>query len=199
MESINITATMAGHSKARRRIVSSVLALIGVVLLDVLASTARGQEAVSKEYQLKAAFVYNFAKFVEWPAQGADSPLVIGVFRANPFGDGLENVVKGRKIKGRLIVVKMVHSAAAARQTQILFVGATQDSRLAELREALRGAAVLTVGESEAFSKQGGMITFRLHGDSLRFTINNDPARQAGLKISAQLQKLAAQAGGGNP
>ena len=173
-----------------------------VVLACVLTGVASGEDAVSKEYRLKAAFLYNFSKFVEWPARsfpGSDSPLVIGVFRGNPFGGELEKAVGGRRINGRPIVVKLVPSAAAAHQTHLLFVGAAHDSKLAELREALRGSAVLTVGESEAFSKQGGIITFKLQSDSLRFTINNAPAQQAGLKISAQLQKLAAQPGGANP
>jgi len=173
-----------------------------LVLACLLMGVAVGDDGVSKEYQLKAAFLYNFSKFVEWPARafsGSDSPLVIGVFRANPFGGELEKAVSGRRINGRAIMVMLVPNAAAARQTHLLFVGAAQDSKLGELREALRGSAVLTVGETDAFSSQGGMITFKLQSDSLRFTINKDPAQQAGLKISAQLQKLAAQSGGGKP
>jgi hypothetical protein len=170
-----------------------------VPLLCLQAGVARGEDAVSKEYRLKAAFLYNFTKFVDWPEQAfaaADSPLVIGVFRTNPFGSELEGAVRGRKINGRRIVVRQVSSAAAARQTHILFVGAAQDSRLEELKDALKGSPVLTVGESQAFEKQSGMITFKIQNDSLRFTIHKEPAQRVGLKISAQLQKLAAKPGG---
>ncbi|RYD24457.1 MAG: YfiR family protein [Verrucomicrobiaceae bacterium] len=163
-----------------------------------IASDVRAQP--SKEYQLKAAFLYNFAKFVEWPARSfasPESPFVIGVYRADSFGGELEKAVKGRKIGGHPIVVSLVPSAAAARQTQILFVGAAQDGKLAELKGALQGSPVLTVGESPAFAKQGGMITFALKDNSLRFTIDNGSAEKAGVKISSQLRKLAQRQEGG--
>ncbi|MEO6474700.1 MAG: YfiR family protein [Luteolibacter sp.] len=168
----------------------------------MLIGVAPAEADVSKEYQLKAAFLYNFAKFVEWPASGfatPESPLVIGVFRANPFGDELEKAVKGRKINGHPIVVSQVSSVAAARQTQILFVGASQNAKLGELKGALQGTPVLTVGESEEFARQGGMVTFTLQNDSLRFAINKDPAQKAGLKISSQLLKLALNSGRTTP
>lgn len=170
------------------------------LLLCILVGTGSAKADVSKEYQLKAAFLYNFAKFVEWPAKSfatPESPLVIGVFRTNPFGAELEKAVKGRKVNGHPIVVTVVPSAAAARQTQILFVGAAQDGKLAELKGALQGAPVLTVGESGGFARQGGMITFTQEGNSLRFAIDNGSAQKAGVKISSQLQKLALKSGGG--
>jgi hypothetical protein len=173
------------------------------LLFCVLVSTGSAWADVSKEYKLKAAFLYNFAKFVEWPATSfaaPESPLVIGVFRTNPFGAELEKAVKGRKINGHPIVVTLIPSAAAARQTQILFVGSAQDTKLAELKGALQGTPVLTVGESGAFSRQGGMITFTQEGNSLRFSIDNGSAQKAGVKISSHLQKLALKSGGrGNP
>ncbi|RYD64955.1 MAG: YfiR family protein [Verrucomicrobiaceae bacterium] len=172
------------------------------LLFCMLAGISGASAEVSKEYQLKAAFLYNFAKFVEWPARSfptPDSPLVIGVFRTNPFGAELEKAVKGRKIKGHPIVVTLVPSANAARQAQILFVESAQDTRLAELKAALQGTPVLTVGESGAFARQGGMITFSQQNNSLRFTIDNASARKAGVKISSQLQKLALKPGGEAP
>lgn len=172
------------------------------LLFFLLAGTGILRAEVSKEYQLKAAFLYNFAKFVEWPARTfatPETPLVIGVFRSNPFGGELEKAVKGRKINGHPIVVTLVPSAAAAKQTQILFVEASQDGKLAELKGALQGAPVLTVGESGSFAKQGGMITFTQQNNSLRFSIDNGAAQKAGMKISSQLQKLALKSGGAPP
>jgi len=162
--------------------------------LSLMGSIALGGEAVSKEYQLKAAFLYNFAKFVEWDAQSsstASGPIVIAVLGENPFGAELEKAVRDRKINGRAIVVRSVQNGAAASVAHLLFISDAEDSRFGDIREVLKGKGVLTVGESEAFAKRGGIINFVLEGDKLRFEINIDSAEQAGLKVSAQLQKLA--------
>ncbi len=149
--------------------------------------------AVSKEYQLKAAFIYNFAKFVEWPTQSfADprSPIVIGIVGGNPFGDELANTVNGRKINGRAMVIKSVDNAASAKGTHVLFVSAREVAGFGRIKSSL-GPGVLVVGESPQIASQGGMIIFKLAGDKLRFEINMAAADRSGLKISSQLQKLA--------
>ncbi len=159
-----------------------------LIALLIIHGPARAE--VPREYQIKAAFLYNFAKFVQWPESrfsAPDSPLVIGVLRANPFGDELEKAVRGRKISGRPVVVRLVSGSTAARQTHLLFVGAGLESNLA----ALKGHAVLTVGESAEFARQGGMITFIPQDGTVRFAIDKQAADEAGLKISAQLQKLS--------
>jgi hypothetical protein len=168
-----------------------------VVALCVWGSVlpAAGAESLTaREHQVKAAFVYNFAKFVEWPAisfQTTNSPLVIGVVGKSPIIAALEAAVRDRTINGRPIIVKSVETAEAARATHLVFVAASEDKRMAELLPALANASVLTVGESEAFAGDGGMINFILDGDKCRFDINMDSAEKAGLKVSAQLQKLA--------
>lgn len=175
---------------------------MAILVLGTLIGTASGAPPISKEYKLKAAFLYHFAKFVEWPANrfaNADSPIVIGVLRENPFGDELTLTVEGRKINNRRIVVMVIRSAADVAKAHLVFVGAAHDARLGRFKEALQGSAVLSVGETPEFERQGGMITFVLQDDSLRFRVNKDAAQKVGLKISAQLQKLAAQPGGGDP
>lgn len=170
------------------------------LLFCAILGSARAEPAVSKEYQLKAAFIYNFTKFVEWPEHSfanAESPIVIGILRGNPFNGELRKAVSGRKVNGRSIVVTQVTSTATARQVHILFVGAALDSRLKDFTGVLDGSTVLTVGESPAFARYGGMITFTLRGDSLRFVVNIDSAKKAGLKISSQLQKLGVRPEGG--
>ena len=150
-------------------------------------------EKVPREYQLKAAFLFNFTKFVEWPTQSfaiVESPVVIGVLGKNPFGNELENAVKARTINGRPLLVKFLTTIESAREVQLLFVAQDYDQQK-ELFIALKHTNVLTVGESESFAKQGGIITLTLEGDKLRFEINMDSADEAKLKISAQLQKLA--------
>jgi hypothetical protein len=149
--------------------------------------------AISKEYQLKAAFLYNFTKFVEWQtahSTDAATPLTIGVLGNNPFGDELEHIVHGRKVNGRNVVIKEVSSAEAA-TVNVLFVTAGEEKQFEPLRTALQAAGVLTVGESEEFTRLGGIITFVPEGGKIRFEINIVAARDSYVKISAELQKLA--------
>lgn len=168
-------------------------ALCGLVLGTNAA--LHSQPPASKEYQLKAAFLYNFTKFVEWPAPTwleSKSPIVLGVFGGNPFGASLEQAVQGRSVNGRPLIVRTVTSVAEARSTHLLFVAAgVSDQDLRELQTAVAGLPVLTVGETTSFAKLGGMITFVLQEDKIRFEINVGSAQRAGLKISSQLQKLA--------
>ena len=148
---------------------------------------------VSKEYQLKAAFLFNFTKFVEWPATcfaDEKSPIVIGVFGRNPFEVELENIVKGRAVNGRAIVVKFVTTAAEVRAVHLLFVPAGEETRVPVV--AWQDVPLVAVGESTAFAALGGTITFLQQGDKVRFAINLELADRTGLKISAQLLKLAA-------
>ncbi len=168
-----------------------VVVWFGAVLTLGLTTVSKADSTTSREYKVKAAFIYNFAKFVEWPAQklGGDSaPLVIGVLGPNPFGDELENALKGRQINGRPVVVRQFDNLEAAKAAHLLFVSLNDESKL---RKALKEYGVLTVGQSESFARNGGIITFTFEDDKLRFEINVGAAEQAGLKISAQLQKLA--------
>lgn len=154
-----------------------------------------GAETPGKEQQLKAAFIYNFTKFVDWPTNRIttkDTPLTIGVLGKNPFGDELSSVVQGRTINGRSYVVKVLASVSEAAQVDLLFVPRGQESLLNDQLPVLQGAGVLTVGESEAFAKLGGTINFFItEADQLRFEINLDEAERGGFKIRAQLLKLA--------
>jgi hypothetical protein len=158
------------------------------------AGAAAGAAAPAREYEIKAAFLYNFTKFVDWPAQtfaNADAPIVIGVLGESPCVQALERLIKDRKVNGRTIVVRRIASAAEARVTQLLFVGSAQQAQFARLEPAIESLPVLTVGESPGFETLGGAIEFVPQGDKIRFEINIDAAEHAGLKISAQLQKLA--------
>ena len=174
-------------------IVLHALGLLWVVPSN--AGTADGAAAApARECEIKAAFLYNFTKFVDWPARtfaNDDAPIVIGVFGDSPCAQALERLVKDRKVNGRTIVVRRIASAEEAKVTQLLFVGSAQEAQFAGLERALHSLPVLTVGESPGFASQGGSIDFVPQGDKIRFEINIDVAEHAGLKISAQLQKLA--------
>ena len=167
------------------------LLLLGLLGVGGHAARAANTE-ISKEYQLKAAFLYNFTKFIEWPAGSfADdtSPILIGVMGRNPFGDELENIVKDRTVNGRAIKVRLIRAADEVPAVQLLFVPAGEEASLA--RTAWKDTAVVAVGESAAFTALGGTITFVEEADKLRFEIDIAAAERGHVKISAQLQKLA--------
>jgi uncharacterized protein DUF4154 len=168
--------------------------IFGLLVSFLVGGPLLAGSSVSKEYQVKAAFLYNFAKFVEWPSgvmPNGTSPIVIGVFGKNPFGEELERLVSGRTINEHPVQVRQAQAAEELRSCHLVFVSAAEGKRLPELFAALKGASVLTIGESGKFSELGGTINFVLEGDKLQFEIDGDSASRAGLRISAQLLKLA--------
>lgn len=166
------------------------LLLLGLVAL--CASSAAHAQTVSREYRIKAGFIYNFTKFVEWPADrfdDANSPIVIAVLGDNPFGDTLATAVKDRLVNNRPIQVRLIKSADEIYDAHIVYVTSGEEARLLSMPAALHG--VLTVGESAEFANVGGIIRFTLVDEKVRFEINQHSGEQAGLKLSAQLLKLA--------
>jgi len=161
------------------------------------------QPAQPSEYQVKAAFLFNFAKFVEWPpATFPDdkSPLCIGVLGANPFGVDLERFVRDKTINGHPLIVRECHTVEDGKKCQILFVSASEAKQLPDILKGLQGANVLTVGETDGFIESGGIVNFVSEANKIRFQINDAVAKSAGLKISSKLLSLAssrrASAGG---
>lgn len=168
------------------------LALASLLFLD--GAAASGDEEVSKEQQIKAAYLYNFAKYVEWPVPSfpnAASPLVIGVYCADEFGSVLESIVRDRTINGRRLVVKTLKAAAEAISVHTVYVCAENEALWEPIGNAVKESPTLTVADSEQPGSPGTAIHFVLDGDKVRFGINMDQAQRAGLKISDQLQKLA--------
>lgn len=147
----------------------------------------------AQEYRVKAAFLLNFTRFVEWPIDAVESglPFVIGVLGRNPFGTELERVVETRTVAGRPIVVRTLSSPHDIEGIDLLFVAETEERRLGGAADALRRAGLLTVGETDHFLAAGGAIGFHLVDGRVRFAINLDAAERNGLRVSAQLQKLA--------
>jgi hypothetical protein len=170
-----------------------ILGLSLVWLLSV--GDGRAQESQPTEYQIKAAFLFNFAKFVEWPPAAfaeATSPMIIGILGDNPFGEDLEKTVSNKTVNNRPITIKKeFRSLADATNCHMLFISTSEKQRLPEIFKALRGASVLTVGETDRFTETGGMINFVLEGNKTRFQINEATAKSAGLKISSKLLSLA--------
>jgi hypothetical protein len=166
--------------------------LLAVLFLH-LALGAHAQ--TSKADQVKAAFVYNFTKFIEWPPQSftdEHAAIVIGVLGDSSMAAVLDDVVRDRRVNGRPITVRTIQSAADAASTHVLFVSNAEGSQWVQVQAAIDTRPVVTVGESPSFARKGGTINFVVQGDKLRFEINMTAAERSGVKISAQLQKLAA-------
>jgi hypothetical protein len=155
-------------------------------------ASALGQSA--DEYQVKAAFLYNFAKFVEWPPQAfhdASAPFAICVLGRNPFGRSLEEAVDGKVVEERKLVVRQFADVRQVNSCHILFVSSSERMSLRAILEELKESGVLTVGETVEFTAEGGVISLQLEGDRVRFEINLDAAGRQKLRISSKLLSLA--------
>lgn len=151
-------------------------------------------ERLAGEYQVKAAYILNFAKFVEWPTTAfasADAPVVIGVYGQDPFGDALDGTIRDKKLGGRPLVIRRATNMADLRTSHIVFVKAGPHETLPALLAQLQGASVLTVGENERFIESGGVVRFDVADGRVGFTIDIGAAGRAQLTISSQLLRLA--------
>ncbi len=154
----------------------------------VLLLTAPGAYAAPSEYELKAAFIYQVAKFVEWPTSTA--PLRLCVTGGNPFGAALETV-RGKAVNVRKLEIVLLDAAADPRECHLLFVAAGAERNLERINALARGAGILTIGDTDGFARRGVMVNFYLENDKVRFEVNLESARQGGLSISSRLLALA--------
>lgn len=163
------------------------------IFLFAYAQLSSAEARVAEEYTLKAAYLYNFAKFVKWPEANlqAEEPLQVCVYGENPFGDSLDKL-SSRKAQGRSISVRLLgHSKPEQGQCHILFVGDAHAADWPGLRAQLDGQALLSVSDMEAFTSQDGMIGFVRVDQRIKFEINLPESKRAGLSISSFLLKLA--------
>jgi hypothetical protein len=162
-----------------------------LLVLAILLNIATAQSA--SEYQVKAAFLFNFAKFVEWPADAfinADAPLQICVLGQDPFGEDFE-AIRNKTVNGHRLEVVHPSGVPQAKACQIIFVASSEKERVREIVHSLRGASILTVGDTLGFASKGGMINFVLEEDRVRFEINLKASERAHLKLSARLLTVA--------
>ena len=161
-------------------------AALGAALL-LIAAPASGQDA-SFEYRVKAAYLFNFTKFVEWPdeALAPGAPITICVAGPSPFGAALQETIRGESVNGHPLETR---GARPADGCHVVFVPRGADAA-AGLRP-FRTHAALTVGESDTFLHDGGMVNFVLEAGRVRFEINPEPAERAGIRISSRLLRLA--------
>ena len=172
-----------------------ICASILLLFAAVIAGHAQmADEVVLLEYKVKGAFLYNFAKFVEWPATAFktnDSPLVIGVLGDTRLPPDLEQAVEGRTVNGRPVVVRRSKRIEDLLEAHVLFISSSEQADYGRIMRMLSGRGVLTVGESPEFLQKGGVINFVLRDNRVRFEIDRAAAEREGLKISSQLLKLA--------
>ena len=155
---------------------------------------AAAQDFSAAESRVKAGFIYNFAKLVEWPTNtfaSAEAPLVIGIFGKDPFGGMLDEAIKGKKIDGRSLQVRRFEQVGDIHGCQILFIGDCEKDHLPEIFKKLRGLCVLTVADCDDFAAHGGMIQLVNKQEAIRFEINTNAVARAQLKVSSKLLYLA--------
>lgn len=151
-------------------------------------------ERSHSEDEVKAAYLYNFAKFVEWPKEklpGKDTAIVVGLVCGDAFAEVFGDTVKGKTAKGRAIKLRRAKDVRDLADCHVVFIGASENVRMAEVRAAFKGRSVLTVGEQDGFAARGGMVNLTKEKNKVRFEINPDAAKRASLKMSSQLLKLA--------
>jgi len=179
--------------RARGRLPGVVFVLVGLAGIGNLGAVPASAQGPG-EYQVKAAFLYNFTKFIEWPAaifRGNGDPLMVCVMGEDPFDHALEEVVKGKNLNGKAFEVRHVSNVQEARSCQVLFVSSSERTKVRSILEGLKGASVLTVGDTPGDAKQGCIIGFLIEDDKVRFEINVGAANLANLKVSSKLLSLA--------
>ena len=163
-------------------------------LLLTLTLPAAGQAPALTENEIKAGFLFNFTKFVEWPTDAfsdANSPIILGIVGEDPFGDLLVQAVAGKSVNGRAVLLKHFKEEQPLRACNILFVSGSEEKHLARILEKLKGSSILTVGETDGFAQAGGIINFTIEGNRVRLEINLDAATRTRLKISAKVIAVA--------
>jgi hypothetical protein len=167
--------------------------VIVCTMLVIAPSVARGQ-VIADEYQIKSAFLPNFARFVEWPPATpgpAGSTFVIGIVGDDPFGSALRQAIYQQTVDGRPLEVRHLRWNDSFDGCRILFIAASEVNHVSEILAAVTGAGILTVADFDSFARRGGMIEFRTINHRVRFDVNSAAASAAGLRISSKLLTLA--------
>ena len=154
----------------------------------------RAQSSKPTDYDVKAVYLYNFGRFVEWPNHGTaakNDTFTVCVLGQDPFGPALSTTFAAGTIDGKGVATKLVSNPTDAANCQILFISSSEDRRLKKIIESLDKNAVLKVSDMRQFSQHGGMIQFTVEGNKVRFEVNLTAARNVGLTLSSELLKVA--------
>ena len=165
-----------------------------ICCLTSLASLASSQSSGTRGYEVKAAFLFNFVKYINWPPTSfanSQSPFTICVLGRDPFGDILDETLMGKVIESRPLTIQRLKDKSGARSCQLVFVSSSESAHLPEIFATVQGANVLLIGETAGFAVLGGTIEFTLNDNHIGFAINTDAVNRSGLKFSSKLLALA--------
>lgn len=171
--------------------------IAGCLLCVTLATASYAQSpnsSNSSEYLIKAGFTYNFAKLIQWPANAfpqPNSPVIIGIIGNDPFGGTLDEVLAGKNVNGRELVIKHLKWGADLKACNILFVSSSEALHIDEIFHIVKGLPILTIGETPNFARRGGIINFILEDEKVHFEVNVEAAKDADITISSRLLSLA--------
>jgi hypothetical protein len=172
------------------RIVAATLISICALLMEI---SALGRQTPSVEAQVKAAFLFNFAQFIDWPSQALPDramPFTMCI-TGDPFDGALDKTIEGEMLNGHPIAIRRINQTDNVRGCQLIYVGKAEAKRSLEFITAANGNPILTVGDSEDFINAGGMIRFTEVAHRVRFEINPDAAERVSLRVSSRLLRLA--------
>ena len=175
------------------RLRMGLLLVAGALAFALTPAPAQAQSHPSREYQIKAVFLFNFIQFVDWPqASFSDdtAPLRIGILGDDPFGPALEEAVRGESLRSRPLVLRRSQRVEDLADCQLLFICKSEQRKIDDILSRLGSRPVLTVSEASGFARQGGIIAFYQDGKKVRFEINPATAQKSGLKLSSQLLGL---------
>jgi hypothetical protein len=181
------------RSEAGKGFVALLLAATTTLVLAAAPSLDSSPRDALPEYPVKAAFLYRFVEFVEWPQASPLPPttITIGVLGRDPFGEVLDKAILDKKVAGRSLAIKRFASVSALEPCEILFISSSEMSHLPEILARLQQAPVLTVGEADRFARRGGMIGFFYEDNRVRLEVNRAAAESAGLRVSSKLLTVA--------
>jgi len=189
---MEILARVSHRSRNRRAVSFALLVMTAGWIAGTAISIA--EEPPASEYQVKAAFLINFPKYADWPAEafaGSNSPIVIVVLGETPVTEEIQKVIAGRTVNGRKIVLKRVATGEDSGVCQILFISAAEQRHSADTLAKLKDASILTVGESDDFLESGGIINLARRDQRITLEVNLIAANKARIKVSSKLLSVA--------
>ncbi len=180
--------TRVSKNKFFRNICIFLIAVFGLIPVSLYA-----EEILYGEYEVKAAFIYNVAKFIEWPEHAISSQndsLKLCIMGDNPFGTVFKKI-EGKQVKNKKFIIELIKSVSSIKECNMLYISKSEEKNLASIINFANNYNVLTISDEAGFEKRGVIINMFISEEMIRFNINMDDAKKAGLKVSAKLLKLA--------
>lgn len=161
-----------------------------IAICSLLRLPAAQSEQKPAEYQVKAAFLYNFTKFVEWPKETQDKYRYLYILGDNPFGNELDDI-HGKTVGGKQLITEHINSLNGLKECSILFVSSSEEKYLQKIIETTASLSILTIGDTNGYAEQGIIINLYTEQNKIRFEINTNAAKRSGLKLSSKILHLA--------